>query len=86
MALQKRLIGKRNRRRIGERVRVLIDGPSSDHDLVVRGRLASQAPEIDPSVFLTDCDPSGFRAGDFVEAEVVGARLYDLFVRPVQPA
>ena len=33
----------------------------------------SQAPDIDPSVYLTDCDPSSFRAGDFVEVEIVAA-------------
>ena len=31
---------------------------SSDHDLVLKGRLATQAPDIDASVFLTECDPS----------------------------
>ena len=83
MALQKRLVQKRQRARIGERVRVLVDGPSPDHDLVVRARLATQAPDIDASVFLTDCDPSSFRPGDFAEVEIVGARDYDLIGRPV---
>ena len=44
--------------------RVIVDGPSSDHDLVLKARLATQAPDIDASVFLTDCDPSAFRPGD----------------------
>ena len=43
----------------------LVDGPSADHELVLKGRLASQAPDIDASVFLTDCDPSTLRPGDF---------------------
>jgi ribosomal protein S12 methylthiotransferase len=83
MGLQKRLVQKRQRGRIGERVRVMVDGPSPDHDLVVKARLATQAPDIDASVFLTDCDPSSFRAGDFAEVEIVGAREYDLIGRPV---
>ena len=61
----------------------IIDGPSAEHELVLKGRLMTQAPDIDASVFLTDCDPSSFRAGDFVEAEIVGARAYDLVARPV---
>jgi ribosomal protein S12 methylthiotransferase len=61
---------------------MVVDGPSSDHELVLKGRLMSQAPEIDPSVFLTECDPSSFRPGDFVEVEITGAREYDLIVRP----
>jgi hypothetical protein len=50
---------------------------------VLRARLASQAPEIDASVYLTDCDASTYRPGDFVEVEIVGARDYDLIARPV---
>ena len=83
MGLQKRLVQKRQRARIGERVRVLVDGPSPEHDLVLRARLATQAPDIDASVFLTDCDPSSFRPGDFAEVEIVGSREYDLIGRPV---
>jgi ribosomal protein S12 methylthiotransferase len=83
MAAQKRLIRTRNRQRRGELARVLIDGPASDHELVLRGRLETQAPDIDASVFLTECDPSRFRSGDFVEVEIVGTREYDLIARPV---
>jgi ribosomal protein S12 methylthiotransferase len=83
MGAQKRLIRTRNRQRRGELARVLIDGPASDHELVLRGRLETQAPDIDASVFLTECDPSSFRSGDFVEVEIVGMREYDLIARPV---
>jgi ribosomal protein S12 methylthiotransferase len=83
MALQKKLVGKRQRARMGERVRVMVDGPSPDHDLVVKARLSTQAPDIDASVFLTDCDPSAFRPGDFAEVEIVGSREYDLIARPL---
>ena len=82
MSLQKRVVKRRQNSRIGQRERILIDGPSGDHDLVLRGRLASQAPEIDGAVFLTECDPSSYRPGDFVEVEIAGARDYDLIVRP----
>jgi len=83
MSAQKQLVRQRQRRRIGERARLLIDGPAGEHDLVLRGRLASQAPDIDASVYLTECDPSGYRPGDFVEVALVGARDYDLIARPV---
>ncbi len=83
MRLQKKLVKARQKRRIGQRHRIVIDGPASDHELVLRGRLATQAPDIDASVYLTECDPSAYHAGDFVEVEVVGARDYDLLVRPV---
>ncbi len=83
MRLQKKLVKARQKQRIGQRHRIVIDGPDSDHELVLRGRLATQAPDIDASVYLTECDPSVYRAGDFVEVEVVGARDYDLLVRPI---
>src|SRR6185436_20952458 len=35
MGLQKRLIRGRQRARIGQRTRVLVDGPSADHELVL---------------------------------------------------
>jgi ribosomal protein S12 methylthiotransferase len=82
MGLQKRLVQKRQRARIGERVRVLVDGPSADHDLVLKARLSTQAPDIDAAVFLTECDPSIYRPGDLVDVEIVGAKDYDLVARP----
>jgi ribosomal protein S12 methylthiotransferase len=83
MSLQKKLVQRRQRARVGERVRILVDGPSPEHELVLKGRLATQAPDIDSSVFLTDCDPSTLRAGEFAEVEIVGTREYDLIARPV---
>ncbi len=85
MNLQKRLVRRRQKDRIGERTRVLVDGPASEHDLVLRARLSSQAPDIDAIVYLTECDPSAFRPGQFVDVEVVGAKDYDLLARPVAP-
>jgi ribosomal protein S12 methylthiotransferase len=83
MKLQKKLVTARQKRRVGEKARLLIDGPASDHELVLRGRLKTQAPDIDAMVYLTECDPSAFSAGDFVDVEIVGARGYDLLARPV---
>jgi ribosomal protein S12 methylthiotransferase len=83
MSLQKRLVGKRQKGRAGQRVRVLVDGPANEHDLVLKARMASQAPDIDASVYLTECDPSRLPSGTFVEVEIVGAHDYDLIARPV---
>jgi ribosomal protein S12 methylthiotransferase len=83
MAAQRRIVQRSQRRRCGERVRVLIDGPAPEHGLVLRGRLESQAPDIDSCVYLTDVDPTAYRAGDFLDGIVEGAREYDLVVRPL---
>jgi ribosomal protein S12 methylthiotransferase len=82
MGLQKQVVRRAHRRRLGQQVRVLVDGPAAEHDLVLRGRLEGQAPEIDPQVYLTDCDPSALSPGQFVQAEIVASRGYDLVVRP----
>ncbi len=81
MALQQRIVARRQRGRVGQRVQVLVDGPSPEHELVLTGRLAGQAPDIDSVVYLTEGDPEALRPGDLVEAEIVDARGYDLIAR-----
>jgi ribosomal protein S12 methylthiotransferase len=86
MSLQKDLVSERQRSRIGQRTRIVVDGAAGDPgDVlpVVKGRLMTQAPDIDAAVYLTECDPSGFRPGDFVDVEIVDARDYDLIARPM---
>jgi ribosomal protein S12 methylthiotransferase len=81
MAEQKRIVKRTQRNRVGTRVPVMVDGPSPEHDLVWRGRLAGQAPDIDPVVYFTETDPETLRPGAVFQAEIVGAREYDLIVR-----
>ena len=81
MALQQKIVARRHKRRLGERVQVLVDGPSPEHELAWTGRLAGQAPDIDPVVYLTEGDPEVLRPGDLIEAEIVASRGYDLVVR-----
>ncbi len=80
---RQRHVSRRHASRIGQRHRLVIDGASDEHELVLRGRLQGHAPEIDAMVYLTECDPSAFRAGQFVDVEIVAARGYDLIARPV---
>jgi ribosomal protein S12 methylthiotransferase len=82
MSTQKKIVARAQKARVGRQVRLLIDGPSSEHELVMRGRLEGQAPEIDPLVYLTDCAPEDLTAGTLIEAEIVGSRGYDLIARP----
>jgi ribosomal protein S12 methylthiotransferase len=83
MALQRKIVANAQQLRVGQKVRLLVDGPSAEHELVLRGRLEGQAPDIDPVVYLTDCDPSELSSGQFVDAEIVGSREYDLLATPV---
>jgi ribosomal protein S12 methylthiotransferase len=83
MARQRDLVAARQRARLGERTRLVVDGRSPEHELVVQGRLPGQAPDIDPVVYLTDCDPSDFPKGAFIDVEIVGSQDYDLIARPL---
>ncbi len=85
MCAQEHNVARAQAARIGRRVRLLVDGPSDEHELVLRARLESQAPDIDPLVYLTDCDPAEIPAGTFIEAEIVGSQSYDLVARPLAP-
>ena len=84
MARQRDIVTARQQRRMGERTRLVVDGPSPEHELVLQGRLPGHAPEIDPVVYLTDCDPSLIAQGSFIDVEIVGSQDYDLVARPVQ--
>ena len=83
MARQREIVTARQQARLGERTRLVVDGQSPEHELVLQGRLPGQAPEIDPVVYLTDCDPSTILKGAFIDVEIVGAQDYDLVARPV---
>jgi ribosomal protein S12 methylthiotransferase len=80
MALQKEISLRRNESRVGERVEVLVEGTHPDSDLLLRGRTAGQAPEIDGQVILND---GTAEAGQFVTVEVTEAHPYDLVGRVV---
>jgi ribosomal protein S12 methylthiotransferase len=80
MALQKRISARNNRRRVGERLEVLIEGVHPESELLLKGRTAAQAPEIDGSVIVND---GAAEPGSFVTCEVTEAHAYDLVARIV---
>lgn len=83
MTHQRRIVERRHRSLVGARVRLMVDGPAPEHQLVLQGRLEGQAPEIDPVVYLSECDSTAFAPGSLVEVEIIGARGYDLLARPL---
>jgi len=83
MRVQRQIVAKRLKSRIGEPVRVMVDGPSPESPLVVQGRLEGQAPDIDAVVYFDEVDPSQLLPGQVVEARLTAARDYDLVAVPV---
>ncbi len=75
MALQREIAARRNAERIGQELDVLVEGSSDEHEWVLQGRHAGQAPEIDGVVYLSGADT---RPGEFCRVRVTDASDYDL--------
>ena len=75
MALQEGLRSERHAALVGQTLRVLVDGPCSDHELLLEGRHEGQAPQIDGKVILTDGTAP---RGAMVDAIVTQAGAHDL--------
>jgi ribosomal protein S12 methylthiotransferase len=79
MQMQSGISRQRNEALIGQKLRVLVDGVSEEHEFVFEGRWYGQAIDIDGVVYLSyedGADP--VMAGDFVTVEVDDATEYDL--------
>jgi ribosomal protein S12 methylthiotransferase len=75
MQMQETLRAGRHKDMVGQQVRVLVDGPSSESELLLDGRHEGQAPEIDGKVVLTD---GTAQRGDMVMATITQASAHDL--------
>jgi ribosomal protein S12 methylthiotransferase len=75
MGIQRAIAREENQKLIGAEMDVLVEGPSEEHDLVMQGRHAGQAPDIDGHVFLSEGE---VRAGEMVRVKVSQASDYDV--------
>lgn len=80
MALQRKISRRRKRTLVGQRLPLLVAGPSSETDLLWEGRLQSQAEEVDGKTYITRF-PEGAspQAGDLGMARITRSTDYDLF-------
>lgn len=83
MRLQQPISRRKNQALIGRQLEVLVEGPSEEHDLVMVGRHAGQAPEIDGMVFLSGEATS---PGTLTTVEITQAADYDLVGEVVSPS
>src|SRR5262249_2028034 len=84
MQQQARLSRRKNNKTIGRRFKVLLEGKSKETDLLLEGRMETQAPEIDGSVLINDvAEGLEVKPGDFVTVEITEAHDYDLIGRVV---
>ncbi len=73
--LQRGISTRKNEARIGQELTVLVEGASEESELVMVGRHAGQAPEVDGVVYLSH---GPVQPGTLCTAHVVSATDYDL--------
>jgi len=61
--------------RVGSKVRVIVDGPSDESDLVVEARSFAEAPDVDGKIYIGDAT---LRPGQLVDVIIEDASDYDL--------
>ena len=82
MQMQKTISRKRKKALLGRQFDLLIEGPSSETELLWEGRTPMHAPEIDGKVFISDfADESELEPGTFHRYEITEAHEYDLVAR-----
>jgi ribosomal protein S12 methylthiotransferase len=84
MKIQQSISKRRKNRLIGREFDLLLEGSSEETDLLLEGRTAMHAPEIDGKVFVNEV-PEGLdtRPGEFYRCEIVEAHDYDLVAKIV---
>ncbi len=80
-SIQQKVMRKKAKARIGERVKVIYDGVDYDKQMFV-GRMSTQAPDIDGRVLFASDAP--VEIGDFYDVEIVGTDFIDLVGKVIQ--
>jgi ribosomal protein S12 methylthiotransferase len=78
MKQQKEISRAKLKTMVGRRMEVLLEGYSDESDLLLKGRLETQAPEIDGNVLINDAGNVAVAAGEFYNVEISGSLDYDL--------
>jgi ribosomal protein S12 methylthiotransferase len=78
MDQQTEIAARKNRTLIGRELPILIEGPSQESELLLQGRLESQAPEIDGVCLINDSKAGEIREGEFRIIRITRALEHDL--------
>ena len=74
---------KKLRKLVGRHVEVLLEGASDESELLLKGRMETQAPDIDGQVLINDTGEQAVRGGEFYQVEITESMEYDLIGRIV---
>ena len=82
MSIQRQISKKKKKKLVGREFDLLLEGESEETELLLEGRTAMHAPEIDGKVFVNDF-PEGStpQPGHFYRCEITEAHDYDLVAR-----
>ena len=78
MEQQVKIVIGKNGRLLGREFPILLEGPSRESDLLLQGRLESQAPEIDGVCLINDSEVGPVNAGEFRTVLITQALEHDL--------
>jgi ribosomal protein S12 methylthiotransferase len=78
MEQQTKIAAAKNRGLIGKELPVLLEGPSQESELLLQGRLESQAPEIDGVCLINDSETDRLNPGEFRVVRISQALEHDL--------
>jgi ribosomal protein S12 methylthiotransferase len=82
MQIQRGISKRQKKKLVGTECDLLLEGTSEESDLLLQGRTARHAPEIDGKVFVTEF-PDGLtpEPGQFYRSQISAAHDYDLVAR-----
>lgn len=84
MEQQATIAERKNRLLIGREFTILIEGPSQESELLLQGRLESQAPEIDGVCLINDSDVGEVKSGEFRTIRITRVLEHDLLGKIVK--
>jgi ribosomal protein S12 methylthiotransferase len=89
MSIQKKISARKLRGKVGQRLQVMLEGPSKDTDLIWEARLEGMAQEIDGKVYVTEFEGVNDAAelpspGTLATIEITESKDYDLIGRIVE--
>lgn len=78
MRQQAAISRRKNRQLVGKEMAILVEGPSDQSELLLQGRLESQAPEIDGVCLINDSEVGPPAPGEFRTVRITRALEHDL--------
>jgi ribosomal protein S12 methylthiotransferase len=84
MEQQSAIADRKNRNLIGKEFLILVEGPSQESELLLQGRLESQAPEIDGVCLINDSEIGDIQSGEFRTIRIARVMEHDLLGKIVR--